>query len=136
MLSEKDLLKRLILLKRKPELAQILPQEELVSLMLQVMTAFQNLKNAIETNKLKGDKGDDGATPQAGKDYPTFGQIDSFLAQSLLDYSKEYKKFQDDVQRVLDRAKDLKDGKDAEITEELKEEIAEIASSLIELPDF
>lgn len=136
MLSEKDLLKRLILLKRKPELAQILPQEEMVSLMMQVMTAFQNLKNAIETNKIKGDKGDDGVTPQAGKDYPTFDQVDNALTQSLQQYAKEYTKFQSDVQKVVDRAATLENGRDAEITEELKEEIAEIASSLIELPQF
>lgn len=133
---DKDLLKRLALLKTKPELANILPQEQLISMMADFVKAFQSLQKAVETNKLKGDKGDDGRTPVAGKDYPTYQEIDNVLTTSLQSYATEYAKFQEKVNQVITRAESLENGKDAEITEELKQEIAEIAFSLIELPDF
>lgn len=135
-MSNQDLLKRLALIKAKPELAQMLPQEQLISMMADFVTAFQALQKAIETNKLKGDKGDDGYTPTPGKDYPSYDEIDSVLTTSLQQYATEYKKFQEKANAVIAKASELKDGKNAEITEELKEEIASIASSLIELPDF
>jgi len=135
-MSNQDLLKRLALIKAKPELAQMLPQEQLISMMVDFVKAFQALQKAIETNKLKGDKGEDAKPLVAGKDYPSFEQIDTVLTTSLQQYATEYKKFQEQVNAVVTKASELKDGKDAEITEELKEEIASIALSLIELPDF
>jgi hypothetical protein len=132
-MDTKEILRKAALLKRNPDLANVIPNSEIIALVTDVLGAFTNLQKAIETNKIKGE---DGKTPVAGKDYPSFEQVDKTLADSLKEYSREYAKFQSDVQQAIDRASKLKDGKNAEITPEIIDEIAQIASSLVDLPDF
>jgi len=131
-MDTKEIVKKATLLKRNPDLANVIPNSEIIALVTDVLGAFANLQKAVSDGRLKGEKGEDGKTPVAGKDYPSFEQVNKTLADSL----KEYAKFQADVQQAIDRASKLKDGKDAEITPEIIDEIAQIASSLVDLPDF
>ena len=135
-MDTKEILRKAALLKRNPDLANVIPNSEIIALVTDVLGAFTNLQKAVSDGRLKGEKGEDGKTPVAGKDYPSFEQVDKTLADSLKEYSREYAKFQSDVQQAIDRASKLKDGKNAEITPEIIDEVAQIASSLVDLPDF
>jgi hypothetical protein len=135
-MDTKEILRKAALLKRNPQLANVIPNSEIIALVTDVLGAFTTLQKAIETNKLKGDKGDDGATPVSGKDYPSFEQIDGVLSDALADYGTKYQNLQNELQKAILRASELTNGKDAEITDELIEEVAQMAYSLIELPDF
>jgi Arc/MetJ-type ribon-helix-helix transcriptional regulator len=135
-MDTKEILKKAALLKRNPELANVIPNSEIISLVNDVLGAFSKLQTVIEQNKLKGDKGEDGVTPVAGKDYPSFDQIDDVLSSALRDYGEKYGKLQTELQAQIERASKLENGKDAEITEELIAQVAELAASLIDLPDF
>ncbi len=128
-----DLLKRLAILQKKPELAEILPQAELIAMMSQFVSAFEELKKAIETNKLKGDKGEPGVTPQAGKDYPSYQQVETAIQSYLAVFETNFTTLEKRAQLVIEK---VRDGKDAEITQEIKDEIADAVRALIELPDF
>jgi len=135
-MDTKEILKKAALLKRNPQLANVIPNSEIISLVTDVLGAFTNLQKAIETNKLKGDKGDDGKTPVAGKDYPSYDEVNSVLSDALAQYGTKYQNLQNELQKAILKASELTNGKDAEITDELIEEIAQMAYSLIELPDF
>ena len=133
-MDNKELLRRLALLKANPKLADTLPQGEILGYITELITAFNILKKAIETNKIKGE---DGYTPKEGKDYHSKAQIEqmvySVLNQGLTEYEQSANAL---LTKLEKRVETIKDGKDAEITEELKEEVAEMCRALIDLPDF
>lgn len=133
-----DLAKRLILLKRNPALAQTLSQSELVSLLHDVFGAFNQLKDAIETNKIKGDTGapgKNGTTPRSGIDYLSIEQTKALYDEFVEEFLALEAKIASRLAEVKDGT-DGENGKDAEITPELLEEVASLAVTLIELPDF
>lgn len=128
-----QILKRLLLIKKNPKLAEILPQGEILQYIETLVTAFEALKNAIETNKIKGE---DGYTPVEGKDYYSKQQVKDFLENSLNKYETNVSFLIKKVEERLETITNGKDGDDAEITEEIKKEIAEMCYGLISLPDF
>lgn len=133
-MDNKELLRRLALLKANPKLAETLPQGEILGYITELITAFNILKQAIETNKIKGE---DGYTPKEGKDYHSKSQIEQMVYSVLNKGLTEYEQSANALLTKLEkRVETIKDGEDAEITEELKEEVAEMCRALIDLPDF
>jgi hypothetical protein len=138
-MDTQEILKKAALLKRNPQLANVIPNSEVITLLNDVLGAFVNLQKAVNDGRLKGDKGDkgdNGKTPVVGEDYPSFDQINGVLNAALTEYGTKYQNLQNELQKAISRASELTNGKDAEITEEMIEEIAELAFSLIEMPDF
>jgi vacuolar-type H+-ATPase subunit E/Vma4 len=129
-----DLLRKLVLLKTNPKLIDSLPQGDIIKMMETLVTAFRALQKAIEANKLKGD---DGITPIPGKDYQTKREAEEMLSSVL---EKELNRFEKKVttleKAIEKRLERLRDGKDAEVSTTQIQQAAQIASKLIELPDF
>jgi hypothetical protein len=135
-MNEKDLLKKIAIAKAKPQEFEDLKPSELADLVLIVLEYAKNIQRAIEQGKIKGDKGDKGEdayNPQPDKDYLSL-QTAKREIEAIL--SSETSKIRSDVQKALSKLKNGKDGKDAVITEEHIKEAANLASKLIELPDF
>jgi hypothetical protein len=129
-----SLIKKLILLKTNPKLVETLPQAEIIEMMETLIRAFRALQVSIEQNKLKGEAG---YTPLAGKDYYSKDQTEEMVSTTLRyqvrKFEKATKELEDTVQK---RLKDIRNGIDAEITEDHIQKAAQLASELIELPDF
>jgi hypothetical protein len=124
-----EILRRLQLLKARPDIAKELTPTELAELVVVVLEYVKEVTEAIEAGKVVGPKGDDGYTPKADKDYlalPTAQEkIDAAVARMKAD-----------VQARLDSIRDGKDGEDALVTNAHIEQAAAIAAGLIQLPDF
>lgn len=123
-MSSQDLMRRIAILKRNPQYAQLLPQEDFVRLAADLLTAFQTLQKAIEANKLKGDKGEPGYSPVREFESAVGG------------YERRFSGLVREVETKLAAIRDGRDGKDAEITPELVRQVAEMASEMVELPDI
>lgn len=136
-MASQDLYKRLLILKKNPKLAELLPQSEVITYITEVANLVETLKKAIETNKIKGE---DGYTPQEGKDYHSKEQVSQYingvLNDSVATYEKNVASLIEQVEKRVAELKSGEDGKDAEITADLKSEIAEMCRALIELPNF
>lgn len=132
-MDNQKLLQRLILLKKNPKLADVLPQGEILQYIETLLVAFEGLKKAIETNKIKGE---DGYSPVEGKDYYSKAQVKQYLDGCLSKYENDVSALMSKVEARLLEIKSGEDGKDAEITDEIKKEIAEMCYGLISLPDF
>jgi hypothetical protein len=129
---DKDLLKRLLLIRANPGLANTIPQGEIFAMLEKVIKAFGELQKAVSDGRLKGA---DGYSPVAGKDYPTERQLYQAL-NSVLD--QELSKLTKQAEKVLSSVKSGapgKDGKDAVITEKQVNDIAKLAAGLVVLPD-
>lgn len=135
-MNNTDLIKRVAILKANPQLAEVIPQSDIIKLLSEVVAAFSVLQEAIETNKIKGEKGDDGITPRPGVDYPSMAQVEASFTRALTAFEKEYAKLEAQIAQKLSTVTNGKDGKDAEITPADRNEIAAIAARLIQLPDF
>ena len=123
-MNNKDLLKRLLLLKNNPKLAEMLPQAEILTYIMQLMSAFSTLEKAVSDGRLRGE---DGRTPIAE------------LNQALSVFNTRFDALVSRVEgklATITNGTDGEDGKDAVITDELKQEIADLALGMIELPDF
>lgn len=129
-MDNKEILRRLALLKANPALAETIPQAEVLKMVQDVVSAFNVLKTAIETNKIKGPAG---YTPVADKDYPSLNRYNKTIERTITNLETNYSYALDAIEKKLAT---LKDGKDAVITDKDKAEIAELAYSLISLPDF
>lgn len=132
-----QLLKRVQLLKANPKLADSLPQSDFLELMAQFIGAFNSLKASIEQNKLRGEKGEDGKTPRPDVDYLSKQTAIRALNDTLDDFETKLNASISSIEKKVDtKLSGLRDGKDAEVTDELKKEIAELAYELISLPNF
>lgn len=126
-MENKDLLKRLLFIKKNPKLADIIPQAEILSYIQQLLNAYQALETAIKNGRLKGEPGQDGYSPV------------NELNAALRGFESRFTTLLGTVEKrlaTITNGTPGKAGKDAEITDDIKREIAEIARSLIELPDF
>lgn len=132
-MTNKELIKRVAILKANPKLANVLPQSDILALLGDVVKAFGVLQEAVETNKIKGEPGANGITPRPGVDYPTYSDIDTAFTRSLSSFETAYSKLERDIKA---RLATVKDGKDAVITDSEIDQIARLAVELIELPDF
>lgn len=128
-MSEKDLLKRLQLLKLRPDLAKELTPTELADLVVVVLEYVKQVHQAVEAGKVRGPKGEDAYNPVPDKDYMALD-----TAQAKIDAAVARMKA--DVQKRLDNIRDGKDGEDALVTDEHIEKAAAIAAQLIQLPDY
>jgi len=126
---DKDLLKRLLLIRRNPGLANTIPQGEIFAMLEKVIKAFGELQKAVAEGRLKGA---DGFTPVAGKDYPTERQVYTAV-QDVLD--RELSRFTREAEKIKKSLSNGKDGKDAVITQKQIDQIAKLAAGLVVLPD-
>lgn len=128
-MNQAHVIKRLALLKNKPDYVSPLSVEEIAGLILDLLTQFKELETAIKQGRLQGKpgkRGKDAYTPQPDKDYlalPTAKKELAALAREI-------------EQSVRASIRDGKDGLDAIITDEQIEEAATRARAMIELPDF
>jgi hypothetical protein len=126
-MATKDLIRRVAILKRNPQYAQLLPQQDFVALASDLLEAFKTLQKAVLDGRLKGEKGVDGRDG-----YSPIREVESAIGA----FERRFSALASQVEEKLASVRDGKDGKDAEITEELKDELADMARALIELPDF
>jgi hypothetical protein len=123
-MATKDLLRRVAILKRNPQYAQLLPQQDFVALAADLVEAFKNLQKGITDGRLKGDKGEPGYSPVREFESAVGG------------YERRFSGLVREVETKLTAIRDGRDGKDAEITPELVSQVAEMATEMVELPDF
>lgn len=122
------LLKRIALLKKHADVMPPLNNEEMAALataFLQLFQSVEDLRISIDNGQLQGvpgRDGKDGYTPQPGKDYLSQREAKRLITEL--------------VTKAASRVKDGKDGKDAEVTDAQIRQAAEIAYSMIELPNF
>lgn len=128
-MNEKKLLQRLQLLKQNPDMIKPLTNEELADLLLIVLGYIKETDAAVKQGVLKGDKGEDGYTPQPDKDYMSLRSQKQWI-QEMFDRALIK------VRREIQNGRDGRDGKDAVVTEEQIQRAAELAFQMIQLPDF
>jgi hypothetical protein len=134
-MDNKELIRRLALLKANPKLAETIPQGEVLKMLSDVVASFNVLKAAIEAGKIKGEKGDSfKLTPDV--DYPSLTRYDAKIEREIALVQSNYQNVIKTLEKRVSALKNGADGKDAEITDAIKQEIAELTLSLIELPDF
>lgn len=127
-MEKSKLLQRLYAYQKNPDFIKPLENNELAELVLILLSHVQEVEKAVEQGMLKGEKGADGYTPVADKDYLTtktaLKRIDDLFAKA--------------EQRIKNGAdgKDGRDGKDAEITLDQLQDMAQMARQMIEMPDF
>lgn len=128
------ILRKLNAYRRDPELVREPTLDEMATLIFFFVDQINSFEEAIKSGKL------DGYTPQPGKDYPSREEMTKMLTNLVNDEVKRLAKLSDEhSQKITDALNNLrqpKDGKDAEVTEEMMAEIAKVASELVELPDF
>ena len=127
-----DVFKKIAYLKANPKLAELVPQSDLLIMMADLLSAFRQLETAIQTNKIKGDPGE---TPVKDRDYPSLERFEELVSQ----FENRFKLMERGVSARVATIRDGRDGvdgKDAEITQEVIDEVARLAAQVIELPDF
>lgn len=127
-MNETTILKRLALLKQRPDVIKPLDTEELAQFLLLLLQYVKRTDKNVKDGVLKGDPGKDGKTPQPDKDY-----LSAATSKNLINglFQDAYKQFKAQVDALAPR-----DGRDAEITEEHVKMAAERAYKMITLPDF
>lgn len=143
-MNEAQLLKRLQLLKKRPDLAKELSPTELAELVVVVLGYAKNINQQIEAGKLKGE---DGKTPVADKDYISLKRaeklINSLMQDAIDSQTKWIKKIikgedgktptREEIMAIIDS---MQIGKNVEITPELVSKLADRVTGLIDLPKF
>lgn len=128
-MNQSQLIKRLALLKQKPDVVKPLATEDIAELILSLLSHIKELDTSIKQGRLKGDKGDDGKTPEPDLDYMSRGTALK-LIQELFEGASER------IELKLAQVQDGLDGRDAEITEEQIQEAARRAFEMVTLPNF
>ena len=126
--NEAQLLRRLELYRREPEVVKPLDSGELAELLLIVLDYIKSTDKNVKAGVLKGEKGDpgrDGKPLVPGKDYMT-------LHEQKVRMREMFERAKQEIRDGIDG----KDGKDAEVTEEQIQEAAERAFQMIQLPNF
>lgn len=141
-MSTTDSLRKLNKYKKNPDLIQPLTPNELADLVVLVLGQVQNIEKFIETKRLDLDtkfskqiQDNAKATEKAQKALQAAvrKEIDTILkegAKQLTETSTALER------RVAQAIENIRDGDDGIITDEEIERAAEIASTLIDLPDF
>lgn len=127
-MSETKLLQKLRLYKKNPDLVKEPTVPEMVDLLLIVLQYMKETDKSVKDGVLKGDKGDEGYTPQADRDYMSLSMAKDKL-NTFIEAAQQ--KIKDGVD-----GKDGRDGKDAVVSDAQIQEAAERAHKLIQLPDF
>lgn len=120
---------------KNPELIQPPTMGEMADLVVLVLTAVQQIEGAIKAGRL------DGYTPKPDKDYLSLetaqralnDKVREMLVKSDETLSQTSQALQE---RVAEAIQSLHDGTDGIVSDEEIERAANIATSLIELPDF
>lgn len=135
MQNTNDILQKLYLYKKNPELFKDLTNAELATLVMTVLNAVDIIDKSIKAGRL------DGKTPQAGKDYPTKAE----MTQQLNDaFAKVKNSFNNDIKSQLKQLVDtvnkklstVQSGKDGIVTDKEIQRAAQAAFDLIDIPDF
>ena len=132
-MTERELLKRVLIAKKKPDSVRDLTPGELADLVLIVLDYIKQVHKAVREGRLKGEPGKDATTPIPDRDYLSLPTAKREI-QAVLNEATE--RMRADVRDVLRQVRDGKDGRDAVITDEHIERAASIAAGLIELPNF
>ena len=128
-------LKKLNLYKTNPSLVKDVSPNELADLVILVLKQVAVIETAIKEGRL------DGYTPQAGKDYLGKPEALTMLTNAVNDAVRDFdgkmaeKGSQLEIQ-VLKALENIRSGDDGIVTEAEIQRAAEMAYSLIELPDF
>lgn len=133
-----DLIKRLQLLNSNPEMIKPLDNTEMQDLLFMFLTHITKLQSELDKGNLKGD---DGYTPIPDKDYMSEPEARKMLTQM---FNEAYSSLKNEAQMttgqvnkiVQDKLDSLKDGKDAEISDELIQKMVDQTLESIVLPDF
>ncbi len=128
-----ELIKKILISKKKPEEFKDLSPSELAELVLVVLGYVKEIKTSIEAGKIKGEDGKDAKLLIPDKDYITTKTAIREM-QKVVDQAVS--QIQKDTNKILKSVKNGKPGKDAKITKEQIEEAGKIAYSLIKIPDF
>jgi hypothetical protein len=129
---DKDLLKRIAILKNRPDALKDLSNVEFVDLILQLIVHVKTVYKAIEDGKVKGK---DARELVADVDFLSKKSAQSIITASLNQAITDTEKKIAKRLAQLKNGEDGKDGKDAVITDKVKQDIAKIASDFIEIPD-
>jgi hypothetical protein len=124
-----DLVRKIRYLKANPKLAELIPQSDMLSLMGDLLSGLQALQKGIETNKITGPKGADGYTPRPDVDYASLRSFD----QALSAFEAKYNQISN---RLDSKLSTIQNGKDGIVSDDEIARAADLASQLIELPDF
>lgn len=120
---------------KNPELIKEPTMPELADLVIVVLGAVSQIEKAIKEGRL------DGKTPEADKDYISAqtaktmirSELDNMLAQADSVLSQTATEMDKRVQQAL---QNIRNGNDGIVTDEEIERAAQMALSLIEVPDF
>lgn len=134
-MSKAEIIRKLQLYKSNPNLFKEVSPTELADLVLVVMGAVNAIDEAIKEGR------HDGYTPQPDKDYLAIdtakrllkAEVDKMLSKSDVILSETSTELEKRVQQAIDN---IRNGNDGIVTDEEIQRAAEIAYSLIELPDF
>lgn len=134
-MTKQEIIRKLKIAKDNPDLGIKLSNEELADLVLVVLGAVDQIEASIKEGRL------DGKTPEADKDYLSKETATKYLDQAIKDMlaksdstlTAKQSEFEQRIQKALEVAKP---GKDGVVTDAEIKRAAEIAFSMIELPDF
>lgn len=129
-----ELLKRLAAAKARPDIAKSLDSQELTLAFAELVSFVQTINKAIETGRLDGK---DGYNPLPDKDYMSLATAKKMLEGLQGDFTTS---FEEErlllINTVDERLQQIRDGEDGIVSDEEIERAAQIAASLIELPNF
>lgn len=135
MSSKAQIIRKLQAYKQNPDLIKEVSNTELADLVLIIMGAVQAIDQSIKEGR------HDGYTPQPDKDYVSAettrrilkAEVDKMLSQADSILSTTSTELEKRVQRAIEN---IRNGENGIVTDEEIQRSAEIAKSLIELPDF
>lgn len=134
-MSRKQILKKLRDYKTNPDVFSPLSPNELADLVVVVLSQVETIDQAIKAGRL------DGKTPVPDKDYISKQTAQKMLREAVQDTinrvdSELGKKGSELDKAVSEAIARLRDGNDGVVTEQEIERAAEVAASMLELPDF
>lgn len=141
-MSTRQIIAKLNAYKKNPEVFQSLSNQELADLVVFVLQSVKTIEDAIQTKKIdldtKFSTKTDQAIKQMERDHASLlkevtKQVNALLIQGdtiLNETAGELQK------RVQDAIANIRDGKDGIVTEVEIQHAAEVALSMLELPDF
>lgn len=131
---DSKLLQRILTYKQRPDIAKPLTVEELTSAFSDIIGLIKATEKAIKESRLKGE---DGYTPQPDKDYLSIVTAKTLLQEAVKGKSGELDKAVDKaIQKIDERLAEVRNGLDAEITDEHIKKAAERAVEILNLPNF
>lgn len=135
MATKAQLLQKLHLFRKNPELYGDISNAELSELVLTVMNAVEVIDKAIQEGRL------DGRTPVADEDYLSVKTAKKEITEIFSKIAEQYNKDIDAKASTLEQRVDkaiagIKNGEDAFVSDGEIERAAQIAYEMIEMPDF